>query len=126
MDGSLAQILLACTEGRLDEVQVDMLLGMCATVILASPGYPGSYPKGLPISGLEQEAADVMVFHAGTAVRDGQVVTAGGRVLAVTGYGSDRETALNRAYGHIEHLHFEGMQYRRDIGRVEYGHGVLS
>jgi phosphoribosylamine--glycine ligase len=126
LEGSLAQLLLACVEGRLNSVKLDELPGMCATVILASPGYPGSYPMGLPISGIEHEADDVMVFHAGTVVRDGQIVTAGGRVLAVTGYGEDAETALSRAYGYIEHLHFEGMQYRRDIGRLAQRQGVLS
>jgi phosphoribosylamine--glycine ligase len=60
----------------------------------------------------------VVVFHAGTAVKDGQVVTAGGRVLSVSGLGGDLPTALQRAYAHIEHVHFEGMHFRRDIGHA--------
>lgn len=94
-----------------------------ATVVLTSPGYPGSYPKGLPISGLDDVPDDVIVFHAGTTKKDGQVVTNGGRVLNVTAVGDTLEDALNRAYAGIEKIHFEGMHYRKDIGRTGVKHG---
>ncbi len=118
LNSDLAVIMLACSEGRLSEVAPQWLSGTCATVVLASEGYPGSYPKGLPISGLDYQSDQVMVFHAGTANRAGQVETDGGRVLAVSAYGDDMTAALNRAYAYIDHLHFAGMHYRRDIGRL--------
>lgn len=117
LETDLVDILLACVEGRLDQVEVGWRPGACATVVLASPGYPGAYPKGLPISGLDEVAGgDVVVFHAGTARRGGRVVTAGGRVLAVSGLGPDLPAALRRAYASIERIRFEGVHFRRDIG----------
>jgi len=90
----------------------------CACVVLASEGYPDKSPTGLPIHGLDDLSDDdVMVFHAGTAREDEQLVTAGGRVLGVTALGSDLENALGRVYGAVERIRFEGMQYRTDIGR---------
>jgi phosphoribosylamine--glycine ligase len=118
LDADFYEILSACVDRQLDEVGSHWRRGACATVVLASPGYPGDYPKGLPISGLDSRSDDVVVFHAGTALKDEQVVTAGGRVLSVSGYGSDLPTALQRAYAHIEHIRFEGMHYRRDIGHA--------
>src|SRR5437763_8154351 len=96
-DSDLAEIMIACTETRLDQVEVCWYSGACATVVLASEGYPGKYPKGLPISGLESESEQVMVFHAGTAVQDDQIVTAGGRVLSVSAYDDALDVALLRA-----------------------------
>jgi len=96
----------------------------CVTIVLTSPDYPGDYPKGLPITGLVDVPDDVIVFHAGTAKQDGQVVTNGGRVLNVTAMGSTLEEAVSRAYAGVEKIHFEGMHYRRDIGRKAVGqHG---
>ncbi|MCS7061036.1 MAG: phosphoribosylamine--glycine ligase [Anaerolineae bacterium] len=119
---SLAEIMLACVEGRLAEVEpcIHWRAGACATVVMAAPGYPGPYPKGAPIDGLADAAQleDVLVFHAGTAVQGGQVVTAGGRVLAVSGLGVDLPTALRRAYAGVSRIHFEGAHYRRDIGQL--------
>ena len=88
-------------------------------VVLASAGYPGSYPTGQPIAGLEAAGArpGVTVFHAGTARRDGRLVTAGGRVLGVTALGADIPAAIQAAYEAVGDIHFEGMHYRRDIGR---------
>jgi phosphoribosylamine--glycine ligase len=119
LDSDLAEIMLACVEGRLDQIEVRWQRGACATVVLASEGYPGAYPKGRPISGLDGAAgrAAVAVFHAGTARQDGRVVTAGGRVLAVSATGDDLPAALSRAYAGVECIHFEGMHYRKDIGR---------
>jgi phosphoribosylamine--glycine ligase len=116
LDDSLARILLACTEGRLNETTPCWRDGVCVTVGLASANYPGSYPTGLTISGLEQPSPDVVVFHAGTAQHDGAVVTAGGRVLSVSAWGTDLPDAAARAYAHIPHIHFDGMHFRSDIG----------
>ncbi len=90
-----------------------------ACVILAAQGYPGPYRQGDPITGLEAltEREDVMVFHAGTAQESGKVVTAGGRVLGVSALGESLSAALDAAYGAIDAIEFEGMHYRRDIGR---------
>jgi phosphoribosylamine--glycine ligase len=117
LDGDLAEIMLACIEGRLSPVMVRVKPGACAAVVMAAPGYPGSYPKGLPISGLGDVPNDVLVFHAGTALRDGQVVTSGGRVLAVSAVGADLATAVTKAYAGVSRIHFEGAHYRTDIGR---------
>jgi len=83
---------------------------------MAAPGYPGSYPKGLPISGLEDVPEDMLVFHAGTVRRDGRFLTNGGRVLAVSARGEDLATAAARAYEGVSRIHFEGAHYRKDIG----------
>jgi len=88
-------------------------------VTLASGGYPGEYRTGLPIAGIEEAEAKrgVVVFHAGTAWQDGQLVTAGGRVLGVTATAADLESAITAAYDATAHIRFEGMHYRKDIGR---------
>jgi len=88
-------------------------------VTLASGGYPGAYRTGLPIDGIDaaESRQDVHVFHAGTAERDGKLVTAGGRVLGVTATADDLATAVARAYAAVGDIHFEGMHFRRDIGR---------
>jgi phosphoribosylamine--glycine ligase len=88
-------------------------------VAVASGGYPGAYPTGLPITGIAEAEAnpDVQVFHAGTARREGRLVTAGGRVLGVTAVGADLPAAIAAAYAGVERIHFEGMHYRTDIGR---------
>ncbi len=93
-------------------------------VVLASDGYPGSYPTGYPITGVEAAGSHpgVTVFHAGTAVRDGELVTAGGRVLGVTGRGPDITAARRAAYGAAAEIRFEGMHYRRDIGHRALAH----
>jgi phosphoribosylamine--glycine ligase len=117
LDGDLAEIMLACIEGRLSPEMVRCHEGACVTVVMAAPGYPGNYPKGLPITGLDDVPDDVLVFHAGTKTADGQVVTNGGRVLAVSARGEDLDTAVAFVYAGVEKIHFEGAYYRRDIGR---------
>jgi phosphoribosylamine---glycine ligase len=119
-DTDIAQLLQACVEHELEDFQgeIHWFHGAAATVALTSPGYPNDYPKGLPISGLENVPEDVIVFHAGTATKDGQIVTNGGRVLNVTASGDTRDEALERAYAGVEKIHFEGMHYRKDIGRT--------
>jgi phosphoribosylamine--glycine ligase len=122
----LFDVCRACAEGRLDQIDVSWLPQACATVVLAAPGYPAAYPKGLPISGLEACAAldNVIVFHAGTALHDGQLVTSGGRVLAVTAIGADLPQALSRAYAGVDLIHFEKKHFRRDIGK-QYAGGSI-
>jgi phosphoribosylamine--glycine ligase len=119
IDCDLYEVLTACAEGRLDPVSVKWQPGYAVSVVLASEGYPGSYPKGLPITGIKEAEGqpDIVVFHAGTAVKDGQLVTAGGRVLNVTATGSTLDEALEKAYAATELIHFEGMHFRTDIGK---------
>ena len=114
----LVDIFLACVDGRLDEVDVHWRTGACATVVMASPGYPGSYPKGAPITGLDALPEGVQAFHAGTALREGQLVTNGGRVLNVTATGDDLGDALRQAYEGVARIHFDGAHFRKDIGGI--------
>lgn len=120
----LDEVLLACIEGRLDQLEVRWQPGACATVVLAAPGYPEAYPKGLPIHGLDAlaDSEELLVFHAGTSGPAEQPVTSGGRVLAVSGRGATLDEALARAYTGVAHIQFDGMHFRRDIGhRKEEG-----
>ncbi len=119
LDSDLYEILTACAAGTLDPASVKWRDGFVVTVVLASPGYPGNYPKGLPISGIEaaEKLNDIVVFHAGTTTTDGQLVTNGGRVLNVTAIGKTLDETLSKAYEAIKLIHFEGMHYRTDIGR---------
>jgi phosphoribosylamine---glycine ligase len=100
-------------------VKVDSLWrpGYTVSITLASGGYPGQYRTGLPITGIDEanRLPDVQVFHAGTALQDGQLVTAGGRVLSVAAYGATLQEAVARAYDAAARIKFEGMHYRRDI-----------
>jgi phosphoribosylamine--glycine ligase len=116
----LAELLLACATDRLADAKVDWLDDAAVTVVLASEGYPGAYTTGAEIVGLPEAAAleSVSVFHAGTTERDGRVVTAGGRVLAVSALGPTLDDARARAYEACGRLSFEGMQYRRDIAET--------
>ena len=111
-------------DGTADQLAIRMAPGASVCVIAASGGYPGKYASGLPISGLDAIGEpDTVVFHSGTAAKDGAIVTAGGRVLGVTSAaaqptasGSPFQAALANAYATLENISFEGMQYRRDIG----------
>ena len=119
LKSDLVSVLLATAEKRLDEVDLEWDDGAALCVVMASPGYPRSYPKGLPITGLDKVAGlqDVVVFHAGTKRDDnGRLVTAGGRVLAVTARGADIAEAQKRAYEAVRMIHFENAHYRTDIG----------
>lgn len=113
----LAELLLACVEGRLEGLEPEWYPGAAVCVVMASGGYPGSYQQGFPIQGLDEvrEREQVLVFHAGTARRQGQVVTAGGRVLGVTGMGEDLGQARENAYQGVRRLGFSRCHYRSDI-----------
>jgi phosphoribosylamine--glycine ligase len=117
LESDLVEALEACVEGRLSDTELRWSRGASACVIASSGGYPGAYKTGFPITGLEAAARipGVQVFHSGTAVKDGQVVTSGGRVLGVTAVGEGLEQALGRAYDALGEIRFEGMYYRRDI-----------
>jgi phosphoribosylamine--glycine ligase len=118
LESDLFELLKATAEGRLGEVEVSWKEDVSMCVVLASKGYPGPYEKGTPIKGLDSftDDKDVVVFHAGTSLKKGEVVTAGGRVLGVTALGKDIKTAKNNAYKAIEKINFSGMQCRKDIG----------
>ncbi len=113
----LLEMLLATVEGRLHDVQMEWDRRPAVTVVLASGGYPDTYDTGKIIEGLDACASleDVQVFHAGTRREDAKVVTAGGRVLAITALGDDIAQARSRAYEAVARVHFEGCHYRRDI-----------
>lgn len=116
LETDLLDVLEWCVEGKLGGKEIKWKNGAAACVVLASEGYPASYPKGRVISGLGAELKDAVVFHAGTVIKDEQVVTAGGRVLAVTGWGANLSTALHNAYVAVNNVNFEGQQFRKDIG----------
>ena len=118
LESELLDALEACVEGRLSETELRWKPGASACVVAASGGYPGSYTTGNRISGLEDAARvpGVEVFHAGTSLVEGNYITSGGRVLAVTAAAESLEAALHSAYEAMGKIHFEGMYYRRDIG----------
>jgi phosphoribosylamine--glycine ligase len=119
LKSDLVPVLLACARGDLHGIELEWQDQAAVCVVMASGGYPGDFSKGLPIAGLEQAAAidDLVVFHAGTAVQDGHVVTAGGRVLGVTGRGPTVAAAIAKAYAGAHAISWEGAHYRTDIGR---------
>lgn len=112
----LLDIFLAAVNGHLEQMDIQWSDEAAVCVILASEGYPGSYPKGLPIEGLS-EVQDSVVFHAGTALKDGQIVTNGGRVLGVTALGKDIAEARAKAYADADRIRFQGKHYRTDIAK---------
>ncbi|MBI1317675.1 MAG: phosphoribosylamine--glycine ligase [Candidatus Hydrogenedens sp.] len=119
LQGDLVEIMEACIDGTLDQVELAFDAGACVAVVMASEGYPGGYPKGRAITGIEAAEANdgIAVFHAGTALTDGQLVTSGGRVLAVTASGGALPDTIRRAYEAVAEVHFEGAHYRTDIGQ---------
>ncbi len=118
----LLDVLEAAVDGIPEGFEVELKRGASACVVAASGGYPGRFAVGKVISGLDRVGGDAVVFHAGTAFKDGEIVTAGGRVLAVAAESEmGLEDALAKVYGAMETIHFEGMQFRRDIGRRALG-----
>lgn len=119
LETDLLDIFLACRNGTLDHLNIRWKDGAACCLVLASGGYPGSYAKGLPITGLEDAGQQAVVFHAGTKLGDdGTVFTNGGRVLGVTATGPDLNAAIDSAYAATGHIHFQDMHFRTDIGRV--------
>jgi phosphoribosylamine--glycine ligase len=117
MKSDLLPLLEATIDGKIDTCTIEWDQRPAITVVLASGGYPGKYETGKNISGLDQAARldDVQIFHAGTKRTKSELVTSGGRVLAVTALGSNLEAARARAYDAVSRIHFENCHYRRDI-----------
>lgn len=117
-EGSLSEALLDCSEGRLRPERIRWRADPCVCVVMAAPGYPGPYPKGMPIDGIDdaERLEGVTVFHAGTAMENGRLVAAGGRVLGVTALGRDIRAAVDRAYEAVGRITFKGAHHRADIG----------
>lgn len=114
----IVDIFEAIDNETLSDLDVKWSDDACACVIMASGGYPKSYPKGIEITGLSNGQLDgVTVYHAGTKLQDNKLVTSGGRVLGVTALGDTLENALKKSYDAVEKIHFEGAHYRRDIGK---------
>ena len=113
--GGLLPTILAAFDGTLDQTPFAVRSGVVVDIVLAAGGYPGAIQSGVPITGIEN--ADALVFHAGTEIRDGRLVVSGGRVLNVVAHGADLAEARRKAYAACEQIHFDGMQYRRDIGQ---------
>lgn len=116
LQSDLAEVLLAATEQRLSDVTLHWDERVALGVVLAAHGYPLTPRKGDVITALPADSAEAVVFHAGTTMQEGQVLTSGGRVLCATALGADVVTAQRRAYELVEGVSFAGMQYRRDIG----------
>lgn len=113
----IIDIFEAINNGTLSDLDIEWDDRACTCVIMASGGYPKSYPKGIEITGLTDGQLDgVTVYHAGTKLQDGKLVTAGGRVLGVTALGNDLQDALNKSYAAVGKIHFDGAHYRKDIG----------
>lgn len=113
----IIDIFEAINNGTLADLDIEWDERTCTCVIMASGGYPKSYPKGIEITGLTDGQLDgVTVYHAGTKFQDGKLVTAGGRVLGVTALGNDLKEALAKSYAAVEKIHFDGAHYRKDIG----------
>jgi phosphoribosylamine---glycine ligase len=117
MKSDLLPLLEATIDGTIDKCAIEWDMRAAVTVVLASAGYPAKYETGKPISGLEDAAKleDIHIFHAGTRRVNGQIETAGGRVLAITALGSTLQHARERAYDAVSRIHFENCRYRRDI-----------
>jgi phosphoribosylamine--glycine ligase len=117
IEGGFAATLLAAAEGRLESGLILRSTDATVGVVLAAAGYPGTPVTGAAIRGLDSSRDSVTVFHAGTKVRGGEIVTAGGRVLTVVGRAASFAEAMDRAYAGVSAIHFDGMQFRTDIGR---------
>jgi len=123
LENDLVEMLDASVCGKLSGIELKWSRMASVCVVMASGGYPGSYAKGKPIQGLENAARlpNTKVFHAGTALADGRLVTSGGRVLGVTAWAKDLRSAQAAAYAAVERIHFEGAHFRRDIGAKALG-----
>lgn len=118
----MLEIMEACVDGTLDKMNIEWYDNAAVCVVEASGGYPVSYEKGFEITGLDEAAKrdDIVVFHAGTALKDGKLVTNGGRVLGITGIGKDLDEARKIAYEGVDIVNFEKKHFRHDIGIKKY------
>ena len=116
MENDLWDVINAVIDGRLHEIELRWKKGSAVCVVMASGGYPGSYEKGIAITGLDTVDGDVAIFHAGTKKENGRYYTNGGRVLGVTAMGETMEAAREKAYANVAKIKFEGAHYRTDIG----------
>jgi phosphoribosylamine--glycine ligase len=116
LKSDLVDVMMAATSQGLDQVELQWDRRPALGVVMAAHGYPMAPRKGDVITGLPANAEDAVVFHAGTQKKDGQVLTTGGRVLCVTALGSTVKAAQQRAYEVLDGIHFDGAQFRRDIG----------
>lgn len=115
LKSDLVEVLVAMANGTLDQIDLQIDERAATTVMAVSGGYPEAYEKGKEITGADT-IEDSIVFHAGTKLQDGKVVTNGGRVIAITSFGKDFKEALQKSYQSMEKLHFDGMYYRKDLG----------
>ena len=120
MKNDIIDVMEACVDGTLDKIDLQFEDNAAVCVMLASDGYPVSYEKGFPISGLEKFAGrdDYFAFHSGTKFKDGKVVTNGGRVIGITALGADLVTARANAYAATEWVDFDNKYMRHDIGKA--------
>jgi len=117
LETDILDLFNASIDGTADRLNIKMLPGASACVIAASGGYPGKYTSGIPIEGLATPTdPSVVVFHSGTSLKDGRLLTAGGRVLTITAHADNLRNSLEKAYNQLQKISFENMQYRRDIG----------
>jgi len=118
LDSDLLEVLLMTANGELKNASLKWSEGSAVCVILASGGYPGKYEKGKQITGINRLKGkeDIVLFHAGTREENEKLITAGGRVLGVTGIGSNLKDAIDKTYAAVSEISFEGMYYRKDIG----------
>jgi phosphoribosylamine--glycine ligase len=125
LKNDLVPVMLQCAQGNLTDATLEIDPRPTVCVVMASSGYPGAYPKGLPIHGIDaaEQVEGVQVFHAGTAMQGAQLVTAGGRVLGVTAIGDDLRAAIKRAYRAVDEIDWEGAYYRIDIGKKALDRG---
>jgi phosphoribosylamine--glycine ligase len=115
----LVDIMLAVIDNKLEQIEVEWSEDACVGVVMASAGYPGSYKTGFPITGLDDLDQDILVFHAGTKLESGEVLTSGGRVLTVVARGKTLAEAREKVYANIPRIQFEGCHYRKDIALIK-------
>lgn len=119
MKSDIVPLFQACMEGKLDKYSIEWTETSAVCVVMASQGYPGTFKKGLPVTGLDEKGGveGAVVFHAGADLKDGRVVTNGGRVLGVTAEGRDIESAIDNAYNAVTKIQWDGVYFRKDIGK---------
>ncbi|HEY4154562.1 MAG TPA: phosphoribosylamine--glycine ligase [Puia sp.] len=116
LQNDLVALFRAVADKKLDEITINIDPRVTATMVAVSGGYPGSYEKGFPITGLDYAEADSLIFHSGTRQENGKVLTNGGRVLCVTAYAQSLPDAIRKSMRVLQHIDFDGMYYRKDIG----------